>query len=98
MWSTQKFLTDFEIDDICVSECYVASVCLSEHENERYFLTQRTHPKKKHIHHERSTHTDDDDDDSGDEFFERGSFSSRSRSRSGTKEAETPARGNIMPL
>ena len=57
------------------------------------------HPSQKeaHIHHERSTHTDDDDSEN-DEFFERGSFSSFSRSRSGTKEAETPARGNIMPL
>ena len=55
------------------------------------------HPSQKeaHIHHERSTHTDDDDSD---DEFERGSFSSFSRSRSGTKEAETPARGNIMPL
>ena len=39
-----------------------------------------------------------DEDDSDDEFFERGSVSSFSRSRSGTKEAETPSRGNIMPL
>ena len=55
------------------------------------------HPSQKeaHIHHERSTHTDDDDSD---DEFERGSFSSFSRSRSGTKEAETPSRGNIMPL
>ena len=58
------------------------------------------HPSQKeaHIHHERSTHTDDSDDSDDDEFFERGSFSSFSRSRSGTKEAETPSRGNIMPL
>ena len=59
--------------------------------HERYFLM---HHKKKHIHHERSTHTDDDDSDE----FERGSFSSFSRSSGGTKEAETPTRGNIMPL
>ena len=59
-----------------------------------------SHSSQKEAHiilHERSTHTDDEDD-SDDEFFERGSFSSFSRSRSGTKEAETPSRGNIMPL
>jgi len=55
------------------------------------------HPSQKeaHIHHERSTHTDDDDSD---DEFERGSFSSFSRCSGGTKEAETPTRGNIMPL
>ena len=65
---------------------------LSRYTRKRYFLT---HHKKKHTHHERSTHTDESDDS---DEFERGSFSSRSRSRSGTKEAETPTRGNIMPL
>ena len=65
---------------------------LSRDTRKRYFLT---HHKKKHTHHERSTHTDESDDS---DEFERGSFSSRSRSRSGTKEAETPTRGNIMPL